>query len=90
MSRAYQGLCVLRLEDGSEVGVLNRCQIINDFASQTENLDFFPPESYFWKIQIGIPENLTCAFERLFGKSMNNPLLAGGTRGDDPISRLLM
>ena len=37
MSRAYQGLCVLRLEDGSEVGVLNRCQIINDFASQTEN-----------------------------------------------------
>lgn len=37
MSRAYQGLCVLRLEDGSEVGVLNRCPIINDFASQTEN-----------------------------------------------------
>ena len=43
MSRASQGLCVLRLEDGSEVGVLNRGQIINDFASQTENLDFIFP-----------------------------------------------
>ena len=43
MSRASQGLCVLRLEGGSEIGELNRGQIINDFASQTENLDFFFP-----------------------------------------------
>lgn len=83
-------MCVLRLEDGSEIGVLNRSQIINDFALQTENLDFFSPESYFWKIQIGIPEDLMWAFERLLGKSMNNALLVGSTRGDDPISRLLM
>lgn len=36
-------MSVLRLEGGSEIGVLNRGQIINDFASQTENLDFFFP-----------------------------------------------
>lgn len=34
------GFCVQ--EDCYEVGVLNRSQIINDFASQTENFDFFP------------------------------------------------
>lgn len=43
MSRASQGLCVPRLEDGSEIGVLNRSQIINDFALKTENLKFFSP-----------------------------------------------
>lgn len=56
------GFCVQ--EDCYEVGVLNRSQIINDFASQTENFDFFP-EGYFWRIQVGVSEYLMCAFERL-------------------------
>lgn len=81
---------VPRLEDGSEIGVLNRSQSINDFALQTENLDFFFP----WKLLLKDTNRNTrgsyVGLWKITWQSMNNALLVGSTRGDDPISRLLM